>query len=488
MNSAARNFGDMPADEFRRLGQQFVEWAAAFLQNIDDVPVLSDVKPGEIRKNLPPAAPENGESLQDALGDLDRLIVPGMTHWNHPNFFAYFCSSGSFPGILAELVSAALNNNGMLWKSCPASTELEQVTLGWLRQMLGLPEEFWGIIYDTGSVSSLHALAAARENLSEYRIREEGMAGRSDLPRLRLYQSEHAHSSIDKAAVALGIGLAGIRKIPVDAEFRMQPKALRQAIAEDRKNGWRPFCVVATLGTTSVASLDPVADIADICEQEDLWLHVDAAYAGSAAVIPEMRPHFSGWQRADSVLVNPHKWLFVPIDLSAFYTRKPEVLKRAFSLVPEYLRTDADSEVENYMDYGIPLGRRFRSLKLWFVLRYFGQTGIAERLRYHIQLAQKFSSWVDVEPDFERIAPVHFGLVCFRFHPENVDDENELNQLNEKLLAEINATREIFLSHTKIDGKFILRFAIGNLRTEQRHVERAWEIIKDKSRELNTRF
>jgi aromatic-L-amino-acid decarboxylase len=469
----------MPAEEFGEAGQQLIEWINTYFQQIDSHSVLSEIKPGGIRKLLPTAPPKSGEKISDILGDLDKVIMPGMTHWNHPNFLAYFASSGSAAGILGELACAAFNINGMLWKSCPASTELEQVTLGWLRQMLGLPDDFWGIIYDTASVSTLHAIASAREQLSDLRIREEGLSGRN-LPRLRMYASEQAHSSIDKAALTLGLGLAGIRKIPVDEKFQMTPEALSQAIAEDRRQGWRPFCVVATVGTTSTTSIDPVPEIAEICEREDLWLHVDAAYGGPAAVVPEMRHVLEGSERADSIVVNPHKWLFVPLDLSAFYTRKPEVLKRAFSLVPEYLRTQEDDEVENFMDYGVSLGRRFRALKLWFVLRYFGVDGIAARIRYHIKLAQKLEQWIDEHDDFERMAPTPFSTLCFRAHPENVTDEDELTKLNERLLEAVNETREVFLSHTKLNEKYVLRVAIGNIRTEERHVQKAWELIQTK--------
>jgi len=476
---AAQFLGDMPADEFGEAGQQLIEWINTYFQQIDNRPVLPEIKPGDIRKLLPTAPPKSGEKIFDILGDLDKIIMPGMTHWNHPNFFAYFATSGSAAGILGELASAAFNVNGMLWKSCPASTELEQVTLDWLRQMLALPDDFWGIIYDTASLSSLHAIAAAREQLSDLRIREEGLSGRN-LPRLRLYASEQAHSSIDKAALTLGVGLAGIRKIPVDEKFQMKPEALSQAIAEDRRQGWRPFCVVATVGTTSTTSIDPVPEIAEICEREDLWLHVDASYGGSAAVVPEMRHVLEGSERADSFVVNPHKWLFVQLDLSAFYTRKPEVLKRAFSLIPEYLRTQEDDEVENFMDYGVPLGRRFRALKLWFVLRYFGVDGIAARIRYHIELAQKLARWIDEHDDFERMAPTPFSTLCFRAHPEDMNDEDELTKLNEHLLEAVNETREVFLSHTKLNEKYVLRVAIGNIRTEERHVKNAWELIQAK--------
>lgn len=417
------------------------------------------------------------------LADVDRIVMPGMTHWNHPSFFAYFSITGSGPGIMGELLSAALNINAMLWKTCPSATELEQTTLDWLRQMVGLPKTFWGIVYDTASVSTMHAIAAAREELTDFNIREKGLAGRQDMPRLRMYASEQAHSSIDKAAITLGIGLKGVRKIGVDESYRMEPGALDQAITEDRKNGWYPFCVVATVGTTSTTSIDPVPEIADICQREGLWLHVDAAYGGSAAVVPEMRSVLDGCDRADSIVINPHKWLFVPIDFSAFYTRKPEVLRRTFSHIPEYLRTSEDQNLVNLMDYGIQLGRRFRALKLWFVLRYFGWKGIAARIQKHIQLAQKFGSWVDAHPEFECMAPVPFGTVCFRSHPRDLHDEAVLNRLNESLLLLVNETREVFLSHTKLHDQFVLRLSIGNLRTQEHHVRRAWEIVQEKQTE-----
>ncbi|MDZ7291128.1 MAG: pyridoxal-dependent decarboxylase [candidate division KSB1 bacterium] len=472
--------GDMPVEEFRRLAHQLVDWIADYRENIEHHPVLPNLMPGDIRAQLPPAPPLSGEPMENILADIDRIIMPGMTHWNHPNFFAYFAITGSGPGILGELLCASFNIIGMLWQTCPAATELEQVTLDWLRQMLGLPKNFWGIIYDTASVSSMHAIAAAREQLTDLRIREEGLAGRTDVPRLRLYTSEQAHSSIEKAAITLGVGTAGVRKIPVDENFQMRPEALSRAIAEDRQNGWRPFCVVATVGTTSTTSIDPVPEIATICERENLWLHVDAAYGGAAAVLPEMHHVLAGCDRADSLVMNPHKWLFVPFDLSAFYTRKPEVLRRAFSLVPEYLRTKQDAEVTNFMDYGVQLGRRFRALKLWFVLRYFGWEGIAARIREHIRLAQQFAGWIDRHPDFERMAPTPFSTVCFRAHPTGVDDEEKLNRLNEQLLEKVNATRKVFLSHTKLRDRYVLRLAIGNLRTNEHHVRLAWEIVQEK--------
>ncbi|MFQ5650855.1 MAG: pyridoxal phosphate-dependent decarboxylase family protein [bacterium] len=482
-NSSAPDHGDMPLTEFRNASEMLVTWIGRHFQNLDATPVLPDIKPGEIRRRLPPGPPRSGEAMSTILADVDKIIMPGMTHWNHPSFFAYFSITGSGPGVLGEFLSAVFNINGMLWKSCPAATELEQVTLDWLRQMLGLPHDFWGIIYDTASISTMHAIAAAREQLAELRIREQGMAGRPELPRLRLYASEHAHSSIDKAAIALGLGMRGVRKIAVDEHFRMNPQALQDAITEDRRAGWRPFCTVATVGTTSTTSIDPVPAIGYICQQEEMWLHVDAAYGGAAAVVPEMRHVLAGCERADSLVVNPHKWLFVPVDSSAFFTRKPELLKRAFSLVPEYLRTREDDEVENYMDYGLQLGRRFRALKLWFVLRYFGVDGIAERIRTHCKLAQTFATWIDQHEAFERMAPVVFSTVCFRARPRGVA-VSELNALNEKLLESVNATRTLFLSHTKLNGQFVLRLAIGNLRTELRHVREAWQVVQEVLRRI----
>jgi aromatic-L-amino-acid decarboxylase len=402
--------------------------------------------------------------------------MDGITHWNHPGFMAYFNSTSSGPGILAELLTAGLGVNGMLWKTSPAFTELEKSMMNWFRQMVGLPENYWGIIYDTASTSSMHAIASAREQL-DLQIREKGMSGRKDIPRLRLYCSEQAHNSIDKGALTLGIGLEGIRKIPVNDKFEMLPQKLEEAIKEDKQNGWLPFIVVATVGTTSTTSIDPVEAIADITEKNKIWLHIDSAYAGVTAMIPEMKWITEGWDRADSLVINPHKWMFTPMDLSVYFTRKPDILKRAFSLSAEYLKTNQDSEVENLMDYGIQLGRRFRSLKLWFIIRYFGVDGLAARIKNHINLANEFKSWIEAEKDFELMAPVPFSTVCFRYHPES-KEENELNKINENLLEKINASGKIFLSHTKLNGKFVIRLTIGSIRHERRHIEEAWELLK----------
>ncbi|MEK6322928.1 MAG: pyridoxal-dependent decarboxylase [Acidobacteriota bacterium] len=467
---------DMSAEDFRRHGHQVVDWIANYLAHPERYPVLSQNKPGQLKEAVPTTAPERGEAMEAILADLDRVIVPGVTHWNHPGFFAYFAISGSAPGILGEMLSAAFNVNAMLWRTSPSATELEEVTLEWLRQLIGLPDSFEGVIYDTASISTLCAIAAARE-AAGLDVREQGLGATG--AKLRMYASEHVHSSVDKAAITLGIGQTGLRKIASDAEYRMDVSTLERAILEDRANGWRPFCVVATTGTTSTTSIDPVPAIADICEREGLWLHVDAAYGGSAAVVPEMRWVLEGCDRADSLVVNPHKGLFVPVDLSVLYCRKMNVLRSAFSLVPEYLRTGEGEEVKNFMDYGPQLGRRFRALKFWFVMRYFGVEGLRARIRNQIALAREFADWVDRSENFERLAPVPFSLVCFRAHPRSVANEAGLDVLNEQLMDEVNRRGKVYISHTKLAGKLTLRLAIGNIRTTREHVKMAWDELSE---------
>ncbi|MEO8434273.1 MAG: pyridoxal-dependent decarboxylase [Pyrinomonadaceae bacterium] len=475
--------GDMSAEEFRRYGHQLVDWIGDYFENIEKLPVLAQIEPGDLKAGLPASPPEQGESMDAILADVDRLIMPALTHWSHPSFFAYFATSTSGPGIFGEMLSAAFDVKGMLWRTSPASTELEEVVLDWLRQMMGLDSGYTGFIYDTASVSSMHAIAAAREGV-ELRIREEGMSGRSDLPLLRVYASEHAHSSIEKAVITLGLGQRGLRKIPTDAEFRMQPKALAEAIEQDKRAGYLPFCIVATVGTTSTSSIDPVREFIEIGEKHAMWLHVDAAYAGSAAVVPELQHILDGCQRADSVVVNPHKWLFTPFDLSVLYCRHLDLLRRAFSLVPEYLRTPEQEKVRSGSDYGIQLGRRFRALKLWMIIRYFGHEGLAARIREHCRLAQLFGSWVEASPDWELVAPVPFALVCFR-GCRGGDTGGDpararaLDVLNEAIMHGVNGTGEAFLSHTKLNDKLVLRLSIGNIRTTERHVRRVWELLNE---------
>jgi aromatic-L-amino-acid/L-tryptophan decarboxylase len=475
----------MPKEDFRRYGHEIVDWIADYFERMEELPVLSQVEPGWLKGELPGTAPDTGEDFGDVVRDIDRLVLPAVTHWNHPNFHGLFSTSTSSVGVFGEMLAAAFDMKAMLWRTSPVSTELEDVTLDWLRQMLGLPNVFEGIIYDTASVSTMHAIAAARERAG-VNVRELGMSGRVDLPLLRVYCSEHVHSSIDKSCITLGLGTRSLRKIPVNDRFEMIPEAFAEAIEEDIEAGYLPICAIPTIGTTSSSSVDPVDAIADICEKHGIWLHVDAAYAGSAAIVPEMREHFKGWERADSIVTNPHKWLFTPFDLSVLYCRDLDELKKAFSLVPEYLKTSDASEVKNGMDYGIQLGRRFRSLKLWFVLRYFGREGLIARIREHCRLARLFASWVEESPDFELLAPVPFALVCFRANPAGIDD---LDSLNERIMNEINASGEAYLSHTKLNGKFTLRLSVGSIRVEERHIRKIWELLNEHVQALrSTRF
>jgi aromatic-L-amino-acid decarboxylase len=489
--SFSPNLGDMSKEEFLRFGHELVDWIAQYFDRIEDLPVLASIEPGDLKAQLPTSPPQHGEPMEKIISDLDRLIVPALTHWSHPSFFAYFATSTSGPGILGELLTAAFDNKAMLWRTSPASTELEDVTLDWLRQMMDLDAGMTGIIYDTASVSSMHAIAAAREGV-EQRIREEGMSGRPDLPLLRVYVSEHAHSSIEKGVITLGLGQRGLRKIPTDSEFRMDPKALAAAIEEDKRCGYLPFCIVATVGTTSTSSIDPVREIIPIGEEHAMWLHVDAAYAGSAAVVPELRNILAGCERADSIVVNPHKWLFTPFDLSVLYTRHMDLLRRAFSLVPEYLRTPEQENVRSGSDYGIQLGRRFRALKLWMVMRYFGHEGLAARIREHCRLAKQFASWVAASPDWELMAPTPLALVCFRAVPKVEGETDEirakrLDAMNEAIMHGVNATGRALLSHTKLNDKLTLRLSIGNIRTTEKHVEQVWQLLNDQLEILGVR-
>src|SRR6266704_352018 len=487
-NTTAPSSGDMNAEEFRRFGHELIDWIADYFDRIEDLPVLAQIEPGDLKAQLPTAPPEKGEPMEQIIADIDRLVVPALTHWSHPSFFAYFATSTSAPGIFGELLTAAFDNKAMLWRTSPASTELEEVTLDWLRQMMGLDAGLTGIIYDTASVSSLHAIAAAREGV-EMRIREEGMSGRKDLPLLRVYASEQAHSSIDKGIITLGLGQKSLRKIPTDSEFRMVARALTEEVEEDKRDGFHPFCVVATVGTTSTSSVDPVPEIVKICEEHSIWLHVDAAYGGSAAIVPEMRNILRGCERADSLVLNPHKWLFTPFDLSVLYCRHLDLLQKAFSLVPEYLRTPEQDKVRSGSDYGVQLGRRFRALKLWMIIRYFGHEGMAARIREHCRLAKLLGSWIEASTDWEMMAPTPFALVYFPPHPplqaktEEAEAER-LDVLNEAIMHGVNATGRAFLSHTKLNDKLALRVSIGNIRTTERHVRQVWELLNEQLKRL----
>ena len=461
----------MAPEAYRAAARRVADWTADYLRDVERFPVLSPAEPGSVRAGLPASPPQSGESIEAILGDIEERLIPATTHWQSPGFMAYFASSGSGPGILGETVAAALNVNAMLWRTAPAATELEQVTLDWLRQMVGLPDPLFGVINDTASSSTLYALAAAREAQTDLRIRELGMSGRPELPPLRFYASDEAHSSVEKAGIVLGIGRDGLRRIPVDDRFRMDPVALRQAIHEDIAGGIRPFAVVATAGTTSTTSVDPIPAIAGLCEQHGMWLHVDAAYGGAAAIAPEHRWVLDGAERADSIVVNPHKWLFTPIDCSVLWTRRPDVLRDAFSIIPEYLTTadGSDRVAPNLMDYGTSLGRRMRALKLWMVIRHFGTEGLARRIRDHCEYATLVAQWVEAERDFELLAPAPLSVVCLRAHPPGLDDPGTLDVLNQRIVERINSAGRCFVSHTRLRGAYAIRVAFGNIRQEQRH-------------------
>ncbi|AKT38816.1 pyridoxal phosphate-dependent decarboxylase family protein [Chondromyces crocatus] len=486
LHEAQRGLGDMSPADFRDAGARVVDQVASYLARLETLPILPPIQPGDIRRQFPSGPPLAPEPIEQILDDYSRLIEPNITHWQHPGFMAYFASVASGPGILGEWLAAGLNSNVMFWRNAPASTEVEEVTVDWLRQLFGLPAVFDGMFTDTASVSSLLAVVAARHAVPGLDARDEGLAGRPELGRLRIYCSTETHSSVEKAAIVAGVGRAGVRRVPVDDDFRMRPELLAEAIREDRAAGWLPFCVVATIGTTSSTSIDPVPAIAAICREERLWLHVDAAYGGAAAVVPEMRPLFEGWELADSIVVNPHKWLFTPFDASLLLFRSPEVFRDAFSLVPEYLRVKREGEAHDYHEYGIQLGRRFRALKLWMLIRYFGADGLAARVREHCRMAQELSGWVDAEPGFERVAPTPFSTVCLRHVPaelagreEDADAQQKIDALNEAILERVNRSGQIFLSHTRLRGRYTIRVTLGNPRQTMEHVHRCWTLLKE---------
>jgi len=469
---------DMSPADFRKHGHAVIDWIADYLEKPDKWPVLPAVRPGDLRAVLPESPPASGEKMETILEDFQKLIVPATTHWNHPAFMAYFANSSTGAGILGEALTAALNVNAMLWRTGPAATELELLTLDWFRQMLGLPAGLFGVIGDTASSNTLYALAAAREMHPELRIREQGMAARDALPPVSIYCSEEAHSSVDKAVMTLGFGLSSLKKVPTDERLRMRPNALAAAVERDRQSGSIPLAVVATVGTTSTTAIDPVPAIADICGREKMWLHVDASYGGTAAILPEMRHILAGCDRADSLVVNPHKWLFTPMDCSVLYTSRPDLLKRAFQYIPDYLVVNDGKDVVNLMDYGVSLGRRFRALKLWFVIRNFGVEGLASLIREHIRIARLLSDWIDADAELERMADVNFSTVVFRHRGSRLPEER-LEEHNTRILAAVNATREIYLSHTRVRGSYALRIAIGNIHTTEAYVRRALDLVKE---------
>ena len=481
--------GDMPAVELRAALHEAADLVADYLEGVEDYAVLPRVQPGELRARLDGPPPEAPEPLAAIMRDLVTEVVPNVTHWQSPNNLAYFSSNASGIGILGELVSSGLNTNAFIWRVSPVGAELEGITVDWLREGLGLPSGFDGVYNDTASISTLSGLACARQQATG----NAAQAGLRGSPPLRIYISSQAHSSVERAAMILGLGREGVRKIDVDHELALRPDALRAAIAEDRDAGWLPAGIVATIGTTSTTAIDPVDAIADVAEAERLWLHVDAAYAGPTALIPAMRHHFSGWERADSIVVNPHKWMFTPFDCSLLLTRRMETLRDALSLVPEYLRSyDGRDAGRDYSEYVPQLGRKARGIKMWMQLRYFGLAGLRARLQQHLDLAQELAGWVAEDPDAELLFPVPFGTVCFRMRPQRYRGrEGEpvvaaaLDALNEAVMNRVNASGRAFFSHTKVDGTFVLRLVVGNIRQERRHILQAWRLVQKATRELD---
>jgi aromatic-L-amino-acid decarboxylase len=494
-----RNLGDTPPEEFRKQLHELADWVADFRENIESLRVAPGEKPGAIRAQLPRQPPEEGESFEKILGDVDRLIVPGMVHWSHPMFLGYFGWTTTAPGILGEIISVPLNVNAMTWRTCPAATELETVVIDWLRQWLGLPDEFGGVVYDTASVGIMHALAVAREEAAPS-TRKLGLINR-DLPRFRIYTSNEAHSAAEKAAITLGIGEENVQRVETDADFRVDVNALRKTIARDVRHNFKPLAVIATVGTTSSASVDPVPEIAKICREQKMWLHIDGAYGGAFAMVPEYKWASKGWEMADSIVINPHKTLFVPLDFSVLYVRDAERLRRVFTLVPEVLRGDTVEGEKNYMDYGIQLGRRFRALKAWVIWRSLGREGIVARLREQIRLANLLAGWIKSDERFELAAPVSMGVICFRFvgpvagigdagpgssafakatadkaTPVTTDN---IDRLNSEIVERINASGRAYLTQTKLRGQTVMRIGLGNVLTTEEHLRKAWELIRE---------
>jgi aromatic-L-amino-acid decarboxylase len=490
----SQHLGDTPPEQFRKQLHELADWIADFREHIETLRVAPNDKPGAIRAQLPKHPPEEGEPFEKILADVDRVIVPGMVHWSHPMFLGYFGWTTTAPGILGEVMSVPLNVNAMTWRTCPAATELETLVIEWLRQWLGLPDEFGGVVYDTASVGIMHALAVAREEAAPA-TRKLGLINR-DLPRFRIYTSDEAHSAAEKAAITLGIGEENVRRLPSDDQFRMDVSLLRQIIAQDRQQGFQPLAVIATVGTTSSASVDPVPEIAKICRENEMWLHIDGAYGGAFAMVPEYKWVSSGWEMADSIVINPHKTLFVPLDFSVLYVRDLERLRRVFTLVPEVLRGDTIEGEKNYMDYGIQLGRRFRALKAWVIWRSLGREGIAARLREQIRLANLLASWIKSDDRFELAAPVSMGVVGFRFVGPVADSVDagpgsptpatakKIDKLNSAIVEQINASGRAYLTQTKLRGRTVLRIGLGNVLTTEAHLHKAWELLRETTSKL----
>ncbi len=468
----------MDRETFRQFGHEMVDWIADYFKDVENYQVKSEVSPGDIRKKLPEAPPEQGENMEEIWQDFQDIILPGITHWQHPGWFGYFPANNSPASVLGELLSAGLGIQGMVWATSPAAEELEEVVLTWLRKMLGLPDNFRGVIQDTASTATLCSLLTAREAVTDYKSSSEGVPGD-----LRVYASRQAHSSVEKGVRLAGFGSKNLVQVENDSEYAMIPSKLREAIQRDRREGLKPACVVATAGTTSSAAIDPLKEIGEICTEEEIWLHVDGAYAGTAAILEEKKDMLAGVEHIDTFVFNPHKWMMTNFDCSAYFVKDPEALIKTMSADPEYLKTAQDDEVNNYRNWGIQLGRRFRALKLWFVLRDYGVQGLQEIIKNHIDLARDFGNWIKKSKNFELMAPVNLSLVCFRWNDASSSQE-ELDRKNQLLLKKINDSGEIFLTHTRLDGRYTIRFVVGQRTTEARHVRRAQEIIEREAEKL----
>jgi aromatic-L-amino-acid decarboxylase len=468
-------------EEFRKYAHQLADWMADYYQNIENYSVKSTVKPGDIFNSLPDLPPSEGESMDKILMDFQFGILPGITHWQHPNFFAYFTANTSYPSMLAEMLTAAMASQCMIWETSPAAAELEEKVMNWLRSMIDLPAIFEGVIQDTASTATLVAILTAREKCTDYSINEQGFTGTE---KLRLYCSTETHSSIEKAVKIAGLGKKNLVKIEVDETLAMRSDRLREAIENDLDQGFKPFCVVATLGTTGTLAIDPLHSIAQICEEFKLWLHVDAAFAGTALVLPENRWMTIGIEQADSFVFNPHKWMFTNFDCSAYFVKDKEALLKTFEILPEYLKTRTRGMVNDYRDWGIQMGRRFRALKLWFVIRNFGVDGIKEKVNEHITLAKNLAEKIRESGDFILFEPQHLNVVCFRYQPRQISTVEEINQINLNLMHKLNESGEIYITHTKVKGLVTLRMVIAQTNVQERHVEKAWELIKATSKNL----
>jgi len=466
----------MDSNEFRHYAHQLVDWMADYLENIEKLPVKAITQPGEIYRKLPEQAPQDGENMAAIFQDFLDIILPGMTHWQSPNFFAYFPANSSYPSILAEMLTATLGAQCMKWETSPAATELEERVMNWLKEMTGLPKHYQGVIQDTASTASLVAILSAREKHSDYQVNEKGLKWHDNF---RVYCSAETHSSIEKAVKIAGLGSHNLVKVAVDEDYAMDVRALKNAIESDLKINNKPICVVATIGTTGSTAVDPLQEIAAICSRHDIWLHVDAAYAGSALILPDYRWMIKGVEYADSLVFNPHKWLFTNFDCSAYFVKDKYALLRTLQIVPEYLKTQNQGKVNDYCDWGIQLGRRFRALKLWFVIRSYGVKGLQEKLQHHMAMAEKLSDAIRSDPDFEIMAPVSLNLVCFRYRPQGLEDTDVLNTLNEGFLKMLNETGKVYLSHTRLNGQFVLRMVVAQTNLEQRHLEQAWGLIRE---------